>query len=125
MAPPPRLRILSGKSSLFPIRHGTPNTESVCSGWQCDLGLFIVAPSSDDFLRRNAGLEIWIRSRVSIRRLLQVRLLSTSSPEKIFSLIAFLIDRSKAFGNERFKPRHGMINLLGPPTPPVDSGLSG
>lgn len=69
MAPPPRLRILSGEFNfnldiyiwdLTGENDGSSSNQSMCSWWQCDLCLSLMATSGDNLLRRYASLEIRI-----------------------------------------------------------------
>lgn len=60
MAPPPRLRILSGKfftPTAFFKKNG-PAKEGVCSGWQCNFSLSVMATAGNNLLRRDLGVEI-------------------------------------------------------------------
>jgi hypothetical protein len=53
--------------------NGTVTNQSLCSRRECGLGLFILAITGDKFVRCDPGLEVRIRVRRAIRRLLPVR----------------------------------------------------
>lgn len=64
----------------FIISHGRfADTEGVRSRRQCCLRLSIMASFGDQRLRRNTRLEEWLRHRVAVRHLIQVRYFASSS----------------------------------------------
>lgn len=126
MAPPPRLRILSGKSSRHllsssPIM-GRPIMK-VCAVGGNAISAFLswrlqATTSCDVTLVWKSGFEAVAQYGVSFK---YVHLCTDGMIHQDSRHAP--IDRSKAFGNERFKPRHGTrlpISLSGTDHPPVD-----
>lgn len=89
----------------------------LCSGRQCSIGLPLVEAASDQFMRRDTRLEVGVRVSSTIRCLIQVRVYHGPPFIDLLSLTR-LLPRSKQFGNERFKPRHGTFlipSIIDPP----------
>lgn len=79
----------------------------LCSWWECCIGILVLEVTSHQCLRRYAGLEVWIRSSISIWYILQVRL-----PLVLRGISSDTMHRSVLFGNERFKPRNGQSPIF-------------
>lgn len=67
MAPPPRLRILSGEFLTWHLHHSNlqisnqyGSDNALCSGRECDLSLSIMAAAGNNILRRYSCLEIGV-----------------------------------------------------------------
>lgn len=133
MAPsPPRLRILSGRDtslSAAPLRrppcsdcfaYVKPRCYDTqaniilryCSWRQPYLSVSLMAAPSYQCLRCNVGVEIRLRSSLAIWHIFQVSIITLRFP--IGESVLRYPYRSKLFGNERFKPRHGNLERLLP-----------
>lgn len=119
----PNFQSPSFKSYAFLARHGSLLITHYCqitprnatqisktnpsfhgSRRQCSLCISFLETTGHQCLRRDPSLEVGIRCRFTIWHFFQVSIYTNPQPR---GAAAHPTCRSKLFGNERFKPRHG------------------